>query len=406
MSASPETIRRRALEAIDAHMGMTDDAPPAARGRRLDYVLAQDLDDECESFDDELIEGAVGRGAMVVLYGDSNSGKTFAAIDMGAAVARGVEWLGRPTDSGLVVYLATESPASVQTRLRAYQRHHRLRVPGFVIVRSPVNLYDGTADTEAIINLVHELESEHGTKVALIFGDTLARLVAGANENSGEDMGIVVKNVDAIRNATGAAFVLIHHSGKDAARGARGWSGLRAATDTEIEVTSDETSGTRTAEITKQRDLPGKGDRIGFRLLPVELGVNRWGTPRGSCVVEPTVAPAKAPRAKRLSAAAGAIIEFLTQRGAGCLRGALVKHFEGQYPRSTMYREIGVLIDGGLLLDTAGILALPGKPGPGNSQTVSERLTETTRDTADLSRLVSPPYRGETNETARDGSAA
>lgn len=405
MSANPDTIRRRAFEAIDAHMTMADVPSERRQVRQLDYVLAEHLDDDGETFDDELIEGAVGRGAMVVLYGDSNCGKTFAAIDMGASVARGVDWLGRPTDGGLVVYLATESPASVQTRLRAYQRHHGLRVPGFVIVRSPINLYDGTADTEAIIGLIHELESEHGAKVALIFGDTLARLVAGANENSGEDMGIVVKNVDAIRTATGAAFVLIHHSGKDAARGARGWSGLRAATDTEIEVTVDEASGTRTAEITKQRDLPGKGDRLGFRLLPVALGVNRWGTPRGSCVVEPTAALTKAPRTKRMSAAAGAIIEFLSQRGAGCLRGALVKHFESQYPRSTMYREIGALIDGGLLLDTAGILALPGKPGPGESQPVSKSLTETSRDTADLSRLVSHPYRGETDETARDGIA-
>lgn len=402
MNAQAEAIRRRAQAQIDELAPMRDE-PPLPLVRRLEYVMADQLSDSEDEFDDELIEGVVGRGAMVVLYGDSNCGKTFAAIDMGASVARGVEWLGKPTDTGLVVYLATESPGSVQTRLKAYQRYHGLKVPGFVIVKSPINLYDGEADTTAIIDLVSELESEHGVKVALIFGDTLARLVAGANENSGEDMGVVVRNVDAIRSATGAAFVLIHHSGKDATRGARGWSGLRAATDTEIEVTSDDASGVRTAEITKQRDLPGKGDRLGFRLEPIELGVNRWGTPRGSCVVVPSDAPAKAPRVKRLSAAAGAILEFLTQRGTGCLRGALVKHFEKQYPRSTMYREISGLIDAGLLLDAAGIVALPGGPGPGLSQPVSNRLNETSRDTADVSRLVSPPYRGETSETARNG---
>lgn len=331
--------------------------------RRLQYDLADQLGDEVGLFDDELIEGAIGRGAMVVLYGASNSGKTFAAIDMGAAVARGSEWLGRPTDSGLVVYLATESPASVQTRLRAYQRHHGLRVPGFVIVRSPVNLFDGTADTDAIVELVKDLESEHGTKVALIFGDTLARLVAGGNENDGKDMGVVVRNVDAIRNATGAAFVLIHHSGKDAARGARGWSGLQAAIDTEIEVTADEVSGIRTAEITKQRDLPGKGERLGFRLVPVELGVNRWGTSRGSCVVVPTEAPSKPLRGKRQSEIAGAITEFLTERGSGCIRGALVKHFDGRYVRQSVYREITKMVESGALIHVGESVALPGRPG-------------------------------------------
>jgi hypothetical protein len=331
--------------------------------RRLDYVLADSLDDGEEQFDDELIENTLGRGAMAVLYGDSNSGKTFAAIDMGASVARGVDWLGRPTDSGLVVYLATESPASVEMRLKAYQRHHRLRVPGFVIVRSPINLFDGQADTTAVISLVDEIESEHGAKVALIIGDTLARLVVGANENAGEDMGVVVRNIDAIRSSTGAAFLVIHHTGKDAAKGMRGWSGLRAATDTEIEVTVEESTGLRSAEITKQRDLPGKGDRIGFRLVPIRLGVNRWGNERGSCVVEPADAPDKRARAKRRSELAGAIEEFLRARGAGCLRGAIVKHFEDQYVRTSVYRELNKMVDAGELIEAAGMVALPGRPG-------------------------------------------
>lgn len=338
-----------------------DAEPPLLR--KLDFVLADALDDCDSSFDDELIEGTLGRGAMAVVFGDSNSGKTFLAIDVGASVCRGIEWMGRPTDSGLVVYLATESPASVQMRLRAYQRHHRVRVPGFVIVRSPINLFDGGADTTAVISLVDQLESEHGIKVALVIGDTLARLAVGANENAGEDMGVVVRNIDLIRAATGAAFLVIHHTGKDSAKGMRGWSGIRAATDTEIEVTADDATSLRSAEITKQRDLPGKGDRIGFKLAPVALGTNRWGTERASCVVVPSDAPVKVSRAKRPSEIAGAINEYLTVHGRGCLRGALTKHFEGRYARQSVYREIGKMVDGGLLIETAGIVALPGRPG-------------------------------------------
>jgi len=68
--------------------------------------------------------------------------------------------------------------------------------------------------------------------------------------------------------------MLIHHSGKNAAAGARGWSGVRAAVDTEIEVT-DSSSG-RCAEITKQRDLSSKGIRIGFRLETITLGLTNY----------------------------------------------------------------------------------------------------------------------------------
>ena len=333
--------------------------------RRLDYVLADSLDDAYQRYDDELVEGTIGRGAMAMLYGDSNSGKTFLCIDIAAAVARRAAWMGRPTAGGLVLYLATESPASVVMRLKAYQRHRGLRVPGLIVVRSPINLFDGQADTTALLNLVDELETEHGEKVVLIIGDTLARLAAGANENAGQDMGVVVRNIDAIRASTGAAVLLIHHCGKDASRGMRGWSGLRAAVDTEIEVTVDEASGLRSAEITKQRDLPGKGDRIGFRLVPVHLGVNRWGNERGSCVVATADAPEKY-AIKRRSEVAGAICEFLLARGAGCVRGALAKHFEDRYARGSVYREVNKMLRNGELIEVTGVVALPGRPTVGS----------------------------------------
>lgn len=348
-----ERIRARARKEIEA-------AQPLVR--KLAHVMADTLSVEDEAFDDELVENTLGRATMAVLYGDSNSGKTFAAIDLGAAICRGTPWLGRNCESGLVVYLATEAAASVRLRLKAYQRFHGIRVPGFAIVQSPINLFDGEADSTAVMALVEELEREQGAKVSLIIGDTLARISAGANENSGEDMGIVFKHADAIRNATGAAFLWIHHTGKDQAKGMRGWSGMRAAIDTEIEVTADEATGLRSAEITKQRDMGGKGDRIGFRLEAIQLGVNQWGTPRTSCVVIASDAPAKQARGKRPSEIAGAITEFLNARGAGCIKGSIVKHFEGRYVASNVYRELKKMLDDGRLIETAGVYALPGAP--------------------------------------------
>jgi hypothetical protein len=340
-----------------------DGRPPL---RRLAYVLASELPDSEQEFDDELVEGVLGRASMAVLYGDSNSGKTFLGVELGACISQGMDWLGKRTASGLVAYLATEAAASVVLRLQAYQRHHQVRVPGFVIVKSPINLFDGSADTTAVIALIERVERDLGGKVSLIIGDTLSRMSAGANENSGEDMGVVLKHADAIRAATGATFLWIHHTGKDQAKGMRGWSGMRAAIDTEIEVTADDALGVRTAEITKQRDLPGKGTRLGFRLHPVEMGVNRWGSPRTSCVVEATEAaerPMRPARAKRPSEIAGAITEFLSARAAGCTKGAMVKHFEGRHVRGSVYREIAKMLADGMLIESAGVVALPGRPG-------------------------------------------
>lgn len=348
MSAVPK-FQTSARDRIDA----------AQLGPRLQFVSAADTPVDDIQFDDELVEGTIGKAAMAVLYGDSNSGKTFLAIDLSASIERGTPWMGRNTDDGLVLYLATEAAASVQLRAGAYRRRHGAKLlQGLVIVQSPINLFDGQADVRAVLELVLELEQLHGRKCALIVGDTLARIAAGANENSGEDMGVVLKNADAIRAGSGATFLWVHHTGKDAAKGMRGWSGMRAAIDTEIEVTVDDSTGQRVAEITKQRDLPGKGDRIGFRLETVPMGVNRWGTERTSCVVVPDLAPPKPQRGKRPSEIAGAIVELLTSYGTGMKKAAIVKHFSGRYTDGAVYRELGKMREAGRLHEVVGVVAL------------------------------------------------
>ena len=61
---------------------------------------------------------------------------------------------------------------------------------------------------------MRQIEHQRGTKARLIVGDTLARVSAGANENAGQDMGLVVRRFDRIRTECKAHFCLIHHSGK------------------------------------------------------------------------------------------------------------------------------------------------------------------------------------------------
>ena len=340
-------------DGFDVLAGLLEDArEPAPPGLPLSVAFADELP-ETFTPPDELVEGVLTAGDGSVLYGDSNSGKTFFVIDMAAAVARGAQWMGRNTEPGLVVYLAAESPASVRGRLQAYQRHHGVRVPNFAIVQSPIDLFDGDADTEAVIAVVRQLERQRGQKVRLIVGDTLARLSAGANENAGQDMGLVVRRFDRIRTACNAHFLLIHHSGKAAANGARGWSGIRAAVDTEIEVTDSPTG--RCAEITKQRDLSTKGERIGFRLDTVTLGTTKWGAAATSCVVVPADAPDK-PQGKRVSEVGGAVLEYLRSQPAGKKKREVVEHFQPLYDKSAVYRELKKLVTAGQVLECIGIV--------------------------------------------------
>ena len=103
----------------------------------------------------------------------------------------------------------------------------------------------------------------------LLIVDTVARAMAGGDENCSQDMGALIGACDAIRNELDCTILLIHHAGKDTTKGARGHSSLRAAVDTELEVTG--TVNPRVVTVRKQRDLPS-GDTFAFDLEPVELG--------------------------------------------------------------------------------------------------------------------------------------
>ena len=167
-------------------------------------------------------------------------------------------------------------------------------------------------------------------------------------------MGLVVRRFDRIRTECKAHFLLIHHSGKNAAAGARGWSGVRAAVDTEIEVT-DSPAG-KCCEITKQRDLATKGDRIGFKLHVVTLGLTKWKSPATSCVVMPADAPDKQ-SGKRISEVGGAIVEMLRTKGTGVKKRDVVAHFAERYVSSAVYRELKKLVEGGQVKELMGVVS-------------------------------------------------
>lgn len=322
----------------------------------LDIVFANELPDTYEA-PDELVQGLLTVGGGSVLYGDSNCGKTFFAIDLACAVARGADWMGRRTEQGLVVYLAAESPQSVRSRVQAYQKHHAVEISDFAIVQNSINLFASDTDTEAIIKAVKMIEAQRKQKVRLIIGDTLARMSAGANENAGQDMGLVIDRFDRIRRECCAHFMLIHHSGKSAAAGARGWSGVRAAVDVEIEV-NDSATG-RYAEVTKDRDLGSKGERIGFGLEAIEAGRSKWGKSVTTCIVVPAAA-APGRKGPKPGTIAGRIMAFLHGKDTGADRTDISANLP--HPSSSVDREIRALVNKGLLHEEGTVFSIVKSP--------------------------------------------
>jgi hypothetical protein len=223
------------------------------------------------------VKGLIAEGPGVgMIFGESTAGKSFVAIDLGLSVALGREWNGLRVKPGRVFYIAAEGGGGIPKRVEAYGKHHGLDLDAapFGVIEAAPNFLTAT-DPAAI---AAELGSAD-----LIFVDTLAQVTAGGNENSGEDMGKVLSYTQELAKATGAVVVIIHHAGKDESRGARGWSGVKAAVDFEIAVTRR--GDTREAKVTKSKDGDGDG-AWPFKLTRVDLGIDEDGESVNSCVVE------------------------------------------------------------------------------------------------------------------------
>jgi hypothetical protein len=224
-----------------------------------------------------IIKAVLPKGELVVLFGESGSGKSFVALDLCMSIARGEPWREHRTKQGQVVYIAAEGGGGFRKRLKAYAAHHEIDLAGvpFDVIHGVPNFLQ-RADAVDVARSIAK-----GGPVSVVVVDTFAQVMPGANENASEDMGVALAHCRGIHRATGATIMLVHHSGKDTTKGARGWSGLRAAADAEIEVVRGPAG--RAIRVTKQKD----GDDMslwGFDLKVIPLGLDEDGDTIDSCV--------------------------------------------------------------------------------------------------------------------------
>ena len=253
-------------------------------------LYADDIQASLETND--FIEDVLCENQFSVIYGESNCGKTFFCLDIAMHVALGKQWRDKEVEQGGVIYAALEGAQGTRNRIVAFKKHNMVYndIP-LAIIPSNINFLDGEGDIASLVESIKQAKSRIGD-VKLIIIDTLARAMAGSDENSGQDMGALIRNADAIREVTGAHIAFVHHSGKDALKGARGHSSLRAAVDTEIEISRSDTSSPSNIKFVKQREIEMIND-MAFKLEVVTLGENKRGKEVTSCVVVPCDIPSQ-----------------------------------------------------------------------------------------------------------------
>ena len=228
-----------------------------------------------------LIKNFLPKATLGVIYGESGSGKSFLAYDLCAAISRGLDtWCGKRVTQGRVLIVVAEGAQGFRQRIDAYCHQQDVK-PGDFQVDYISDFIPNLTIPAHVTDLIKEINDRE--PYDLIVMDTFAQVMPGADENSGKDVGAALAQCKRINVKTGAMVLLVHHSGKDAGKGARGWSGLRAAADVELEITRKEND--RAIKVTKLKDGQD-GASMGFKLHTVTLGEDDDGDDITSCIVE------------------------------------------------------------------------------------------------------------------------
>ena len=221
--------------------------------------------------------------ALVMIYGASNAGKSFIALDMLLTMSTGLgSWQGFRAKKANCLYLCGEGRAGLRGRVAVWVQEHKGATTGaFKVSKGPKRLNE-QSDLEYACAQI----DISGMNPDVIVVDTLNRHFSG-NENDAEEMGGFIESCTALQERYHCTVIIIHHTGvsKDAEGRARGSSSLNAAIETAICVTNEQ--GYLTLNQTKQRDIE--------KLEPIQVhlrgaAIDGWfdedGEPVTSAVVE------------------------------------------------------------------------------------------------------------------------
>jgi AAA domain len=246
-------------------------AMPRERNGKKPYklVLARDITAEAtvKLF---LIDGFLGRNETSIWFGPPECGKSTVKLDAACHVATGRPWCGRAVMRGPVLYVAAERGQTVLRRVLAWRLEHGVDDFPLAVIDDAVDLRNGRVDADRIIAAAKALAALSGQSVVWIIFDTLSRVLAGGDENSSRDMGLLVLSIDRIYRQTGAHCSLVHHVPLGNGDRMRGHGSAPGAADTTVRT--EKQNGIVTVAIDKGSDLPeDERPRLSFRFKSVTV---------------------------------------------------------------------------------------------------------------------------------------
>lgn len=231
----PEPIKRQNTPK-EANQGKIEETPEKIGFR---FIEANEFLNDLQP-PDFLVSGMLESDSLISLVGEPGSGKSFLALDWACSIAAGRSWMDRRTKTGTVFYLAGEGRYGLKRRLMVWADRHGRIPQGRLHFSNQAIALTEAAYIETTYQAIEEIHQRTKEKPSLIIVDTLARHFGIADENSTQGMSQFVSMLDALRSQWGCTVLIVHHTGKDRSKGARGNSALLGALDASFMVEMDE----------------------------------------------------------------------------------------------------------------------------------------------------------------------
>ena len=281
-----------------------------------------------------IIKGLLAPRDLLLIYGGPGLGKSCIAPLLAYSIAQGREVFGRRVRQGRVLYVASEDPHGMRTRIAALKAR-RGDAPDFLLGDGLAGFMDPAGP--AVLDLSAKVAT---VKPAVVIFDTLAAGFHGVKENDpGPDgMGRVVEFARQLIGNHGVAVVILHHVPKADSATPRGHGILLGAADVALAL-SRKAPRLTSAAFTKNRNGPPDG-ALFFSIEPVTVDKDDDGDPITAPIAiamdDPgQIGPTMSPQDKqaleilqKLIETGGEKLSTDTDDLASALRGIRKKHWQ------------------------------------------------------------------------------
>ena len=226
-----------------------------------------------------LVKKLLPEKGLACVFGPSGSSKSFLCLDLALSIASQPNWFDLKVKNVPVLYIALEGVSGIGRRLDAWIKYKRIIPKYFFTIIENFNLSQ-KKDVQKLQDSIQKINFQKG----LIIIDTFSQASPGMDENSVQDMTLLLSHLKQIQEHSQSLVLIVAHSGKDASRGLRGSSCIRAAMDTVLEVSSiSETNKQWTVEKSKDSQ---DGGVYKYQLKEMILGLDEDNQQITSCVVK------------------------------------------------------------------------------------------------------------------------